>query len=132
MSESDVQQLIAEVAESFGGGIDTLLAHYADPVVIAGPDSTQTLDHGVASGMFEQMRSQLREQGFDRTQIRSLNVSMLGADVALADATLDRRRSDGSLLETIHAGYLCRRREGRWLIVALAPYAPPTEQTTNE
>ena len=82
MSESGVQQLIAEIAESFGGRIDEYLTRYADPVVIAGPDSTLALDHEAASGMFDQMRSQLREQGLDRTEVRTANVTMLGADMA--------------------------------------------------
>ena len=56
--------------------------------------------------------------------VRSADVAMLGDDMAFADASFDRLRSEGSVLEPFEAGYLCRERNGRWLVVTLAPRTP--------
>jgi hypothetical protein len=60
--------------------------------------------------VFKPIRSKLRERGLDRTALRSVNTMMLGEDMAFADASFERLRSDGSVLEPFQAGYLCRRR----------------------
>ena len=126
MSELEVQHLIADVAESFGVGIDEWLDYFADPLVVAAPASTMTLEHGAARSVFEEVRSQLRDRGLNRTEVRSVNVVMLGDDIAFVDGNFDRLRSDGSLLEPFQAGYLCRKRNGRWLVVTLAPRSAVT------
>ena len=132
MSKSEVQQLIATVAESFGRSVDAWLDCFADPLVIAAPASTMALDRDAARTMGEQIRSQLRDRGLDRTEVRSLEISMTGDDIAFADGSFDRLRSDGSVLEAFQAGYLCRRRNGRWLVVTLAPRAAITPQPVTE
>ena len=121
MSKSEVQQLIATVAESFGRSVDAWLDCFADPLVIAAPASTVVLERDAARTMGEQGRSQLRDRGLDRTEVRSLEIAMIGDDMAFVDGSLDRLHSDGSVLEQFQAGYLCRKRNGRGLVVTLAP-----------
>lgn len=132
MSQSDVQHLIATVAESFGTSIDEWLECFADPFVLAAPVSTVVLEHEAARGMFEQVRSQLRDRGFDRSALRSVDIMMLGDDMAFADASFERLRSDGSVLEPVQAGYLCRRRNDRWLVVTLAPRTAAIAPSADE
>jgi hypothetical protein len=57
---------------------------------------------------------------------------MIGDDMAFTDGTFDRPRSDGSVLEPFHAGNLCRKRNGRWMVVTLAPRAAVTPQPVDE
>jgi len=122
MSQSEVEQLIADVAHSYGTGVNEWLDFFADPLVFAGPENTITFEHDAARDFFDEMRTQLRGRGLDRTEVHSVNVVMLGDDVAFADGSFVRLRSDGSLLEPFRAGYLCRRRNGRWLVVTRAPH----------
>jgi hypothetical protein len=120
------------VAESFGRSVEAWLDCFAEPLVIATPESTLVLEGDAARTMGEQIRSQLRDRGLDRTEVRSLEIVMIGEDIAFADGSFDRLRSDGSVLEVFQAGYLCRKRNGRWLVVTLAPRGVATAQPADE
>lgn len=132
MGQAEVRQLIDSVAEAFGTGVDAWLDCFADPIVLAAPDATQSLDHASARPVFEQLRNALRERGLDRTEVRAAEITMVGNDIALADCTFNRLCADGSLLEIMQAAYLCRRRNGRWLVVTLAPRAPIASDDRHE
>jgi len=52
--------------------------------------------------------------------------------MAFADCSFDRLRSDGSVVEPFHAGHLCRKRNGRWMVVTLAPRAAVIPQPVDD
>ena len=125
-------RLIATVAEAFRRSVNAWLDCFADPLVIALPESTLALERDEARTTGERILSQLRDRGLERTEVRSLEIAMIGDNMAFADGSFDRLRSDGSVLEPFQAGYLCCRRNGRWLVVTLAPRAAVTPQPVDE
>lgn len=121
MSVGDVRKLVESVGESFGRDLDEWLACFADPFVTATDRRTVVSAHADARNHAATMLTELRERGFDRSGLRSIEVLMHGDDAAFASARFDRLRSDGTTIETIWGGYLCRKRQGRWVVVTLVP-----------
>jgi hypothetical protein len=121
MAEVDVRALIEEVGATFGRDVDGWLACFADPFVAATDAATIALDHDAARAMGTQMFDELRERGFDHTELQDVVITPQGDDVAFAHARFIRRRADGSILEPIEASYLCRKRTDRWVVATLIP-----------
>lgn len=125
MAEQEIRSLIQEVATTFGRDVDAWLACFAAPLVIATDAATIVLDPDAARAMGTRMFDELRERGFDHTELQETAITAVAEDVAVTHASFVRRRADGSVLEPVEATYLCRKRADGWKVVTLAPAGTP-------
>lgn len=113
MDEGDVRAWYDDYLRAFeecGRGAaapGSLLAFYDVPLLVTTDAAAVTLaTAGEVVGAFEPQLERMRAEGYDRSEARAIDVSVLNARTALVGGTFDRVRRDGSVISHLVATYL--------------------------
>jgi ketosteroid isomerase-like protein len=77
-----------------------------------------------AEQFFERLIYALRQRGYARSVLTSVQVKHLTDDLALVNVCGERYKRDGELLEQLRALYTMRKLEGTWRIASATMYDP--------
>jgi hypothetical protein len=133
VDSDDVSRWFGEYLSAFAacgrGDSETasLLAHYGVPLLLTTEDGFFALTSGdqivaAVQGQIDGMRA----AGFDRTQVLSLDVSLLNSRSALVDGTFSYRRRGGDEMRQVSVTYVVTDGAGgrRISVLAVRPTAP--------
>jgi ketosteroid isomerase-like protein len=77
-----------------------------------------------AESFFERLFFTLRQRGYSRSVLSSVQVKCLSDDLALVHSRGERLQRDGQLLERLAALYTMRKSEGTWRIATAMMFDP--------
>lgn len=118
MTEEDAAEFYdAYLAAWNAQDLTALCGFYTEPAFFVLPERSIALeDENVTLGFLEQVFGRLNADDYLRSTYRSLSVQDCADGMAVLDvAGIERRRRDGSLIETVDAHYVLRHNEdGGW------------------
>jgi hypothetical protein len=107
------------------GNPRAITPYYHIPSVFISATTTHVLANlQDAEQFFERMFYALRNRGYSRSVLTSVQVKDLADDLALVHSRGERFASDGNLLEQLAALYTMRKVEGTWRIATATMFDP--------
>ena len=101
------------------GNPRAITPYYQIPSVFVSPAGTFVLNSVQdAEQFFERTVYAMRQRGFSRSVLTSVQVKQLSDDLALVNVRGDRFTREGDLFEHMSAVYTMRQSEGTWRIVS--------------
>ena len=101
------------------GNPRAITPYYHLPSLFISPAGTSVLNaQQDAEQFFERLIYGLRQRGYARSVLTSVQVKHLGDDLALVNARGERYKRDGELLEQLSALYTMRKLDGTWRIAS--------------
>jgi len=122
--QTEIQDLVQVYRTAWNArDFEGMAALFTEPATYVVPSGTLHIPNRLA--LMEKLKQQfagLEKDGFDHTEIESVEVHQCNETTAMADLKqVARLRADGSAIDVIDAVYICIKQEGRWrLSIAMA------------
>ena len=108
--------------------VQAILPYLNEPAMLVGPQGVIPLPTPQAiAPIFGPVMEGLRTRGYARSELGSLEVTMLGAQSAFANGIAIRYGGDGEELERAGISYLLRATDDAWKIAAMVLHGAPRQ-----
>ena len=122
--QTEIQQLVKIYLAAWNArDFEGMAAMFTEPATYVVPGGTAHVpDHPALIAMLKQQFAALESDGFDHTEIASVEARQCNETAAMVDLkNVARLRADGSAIDVIDAVYICVKQEGHWkLSIAMA------------
>ncbi len=125
--ETAVRKTLDEYYRAFSTlSVQAILPYLNQPALLVGSLGVIPLPTPSAiEPIFGPVMERLRERGYARSELGSLEVRILGAQSAFATGIAIRYKSDGEELERAGISYLLRKTDDAWKLVVMVLHDAP-------